>query len=109
MTLEKIGFNFRQVGATEIWEDKVDNASCIYIYIYICIYIYIICIYVWRRGRTLAVKEGAVVGAEAGERARVGMARSGASAESAGPRGKAAKNPSAASPNVAAGHSRRSE
>jgi hypothetical protein len=37
------------------------------------------------------------------------MARSGASAESAGPRGKAAKNPSAASPNVAAGHSRRSE
>jgi hypothetical protein len=41
-----------------------------------------------RRGRTLTEKEGAVVGAEAGERARVGMASSGASAESAGARGK---------------------
>ena len=40
------------------------------------------------RGRTLTEKEGAVVGAEAWERARVGMASSGASAESAGARGK---------------------
>ena len=41
-----------------------------------------------RRNRTLTEKEGAVVGAEAGERASVGMASSGASAESAGARGK---------------------
>ena len=41
-----------------------------------------------RRGRTLTEKEGTVVGAVAGERARVGMASSGASAESAGARGK---------------------
>jgi hypothetical protein len=39
-----------------------------------------------RRGRTLPVKEGAVVGAEAGERASVGVASSRASAESAGAR-----------------------
>jgi hypothetical protein len=41
-----------------------------------------------RRGRTVTEKEGAVVGAEAGERASVGMASSWARAESAGARGK---------------------
>ncbi len=40
------------------------------------------------KAEALTVKEEAVVGAEAGERARVGMASSGASAESAGARGK---------------------
>ena len=40
------------------------------------------------RGRTPTEKEGAVAGAEAGKRASVGMASSGATAESAGTRGK---------------------
>ena len=40
------------------------------------------------KAKALTVKEEAGVGAEAGERARVGMASSGASAESAGARGK---------------------